>query len=309
MSLRVFFSRLLRPALALVVLLALSSCLSSAGPEAPSITDQPKDRVAFVGQQAKFDFGVSGKPPLTFQWLRNGVVIVGATNATYITDPVTAADDGAKFSVKVTNAQGTSTSNEATLTVKPGPTITAQPTAVSVNAGASASFSVTATGEQLQYQWLRDDQPIAGANAATYTITATTAADDGALITALVVNPGGVVASQSVTLTVISSPSLTLQPVSQTVVAGDPVFFGVGATGGNLQFQWRRNGVDIAGATSRVLKLGVADAGDDNAEYSVVVRNSLGSVTSNAATLRVVSGSITAVPVAAAQVALGKSGA
>jgi alpha-tubulin suppressor-like RCC1 family protein len=309
MSLRAFFSRLLRPALALVVLLALSSCLSSAGPEAPTITDQPKDRVAFVGQQAKFDFGVSGKPPLTFQWLRNGVAIVGATNATYVTDPVTAADDGVKFSVKVTNAQGTSTSNEATLTVKPGPTITVQPTAVSVNAGASASFSVTATGEQLQYQWLRDDQPIAGANAATYTITATTAADDGALITALVVNPGGVVASQSVTLTVISSPALTLQPVSQTVVAGDPVFFGVGATGGNLQFQWRRNGVDIADATSRVLPLGVADAADDNAEYTVVVRNSLGSVTSNAATLRVVSGSIAAVPVAAAQVALGKSGA
>ena len=309
MSLRAFFSRLLRPALALVVLLALSSCLSSAGPEAPTITDQPKDRVAFVGQQAKFDFGVSGKPPLTFQWLRNGVAIVGATNATYVTDPVTAADDGVKFSVKVTNAQGTSTSNEATLTVKPGPTITAQPTAVSVNAGASASFSVTATGEQLQYQWLRDDQPIAGANAATYTITATTAADDGALITALVVNPGGVVASQSVTLTVTSNPSITLQPVSQTVVAGDPVFFGVSAKGGNLQFQWRRNGIDIAGATSRVLQLGLADVGDDNAEYSVIVRNSLGNVTSNAATLRVVSGSVAAVPVAAAQVALGKSGA
>ena len=309
MSLRAFFSRLLRPALALVVLLALSSCLSSAGPEAPTITDQPKDRVAFVGQQAKFDFGVSGKPPLTFQWLRNGVAIVGATNATYVTDPVTAADDGVKFSVKVTNAQGTSTSNEATLTVKPGPTITAQPTAVSVNAGASASFSVTATGEQLQYQWLRDDQPIAGANAATYTITATTAADDGALITALVVNPGGVVASQSVTLTVTSNPSITLQPVSQTVVAGDPVFFGVSAKGGNLQFQWRRNGVDISGATSSVLQLGLADVGDDNAEYTVVVRNSLGNVTSNAATLRVVSGSVAAVPVAAAQVALGKSGA
>ena len=309
MSLRAFFSRLLRPALALVVLLALSSCLSSAGPEAPTITDQPKDRVAFVGQQAKFDFGVSGKPPLTFQWLRNGTAIAGATNATYVTDPVTAADDGVKFSVKVTNAQGTSTSNEATLTVKPGPTITAQPTAVSVNAGASASFSVTATGEQLQYQWLRDDQPIAGANAATYTITATTAADDGALITALVVNPGGVVASQSVTLTVTSNPSITLQPVSQTVVAGDPVFFGVSAKGGNLQFQWRRNGVDISGATSSVLQLGLADVGDDNAEYTVVVRNSLGNVTSNAATLRVVSGSVAAVPVAAAQVALGKSGA
>jgi len=79
MSLRAFFSRLLRPALALSVLLALSSCLSSAGPEAPTITDQPKDRVAFVGQQVKFDLGLSGKPPLSFQWLRNGVAIAGAT--------------------------------------------------------------------------------------------------------------------------------------------------------------------------------------------------------------------------------------
>ncbi|MEY2625942.1 MAG: hypothetical protein RL412_1717 [Pseudomonadota bacterium] len=309
MSLRAFFSRLLRPALALSVLLALSSCLSSAGPEAPTITDQPKDRVAFVGQQVKFDLGLSGKPPLSFQWLRNGVAIAGATGTSYVTDAVTLADDGAKFSIRVTNAQGSVTSSEATLTVKPGPTITAQPSAVTVNAGAAATFSVTATGEQLQYQWLRDDQPIAGANAATYTITTTVAADDGAIFTALVVNPGGVVASQSVTLTVLSSPALTVQPVSQTVVEGDPVSFGVNATGGSLQFQWRRNGVAITGATSRVLRVDAAAASDDNVEYSVVISNSLGSVTSNAATLRVVAGSIAAVPSAAAQVVLGKSGA
>ncbi len=308
MSLRAFFSRLLRPALALSILLALSSCLSSAGPEAPTITDQPKDRVAFVGQQVKFDFGVSGKPPLTFQWLRNGAAIAGATSSTYVTDAVTAADDGAKYSVRVSNDQGSATSNEATLTVKPGPTITGQPTAVTVSAGASATFTVTATGEQLQYQWLRDDQPIAGANAATYTITSTVAADDGALITALVVNPGGVVGSQSVTLTVLSSPTLTVQPVSQTVVEGDPVAFGVSAIGGNLQYQWRRNGVEIADATSRVLRVSAVSANDDNAEYSVVIRNSLGTATSNSATLRVVAGSVSAVPTAAAQVALSKSG-
>jgi len=309
MSLRAFFSRLLRPALALILLLALSSCLSSAGPEAPTITEQPKDRVAFVGQQVKFDFGGSGKPPLTFQWLRNGVAIAGATNSAYITDPVTAADDGAKYSVKVSNAEGSSTSNGATLTVKPGPTITGQPTAVTVNVGATATFTVTATGEQLQYQWLRDDQPIAGANAATYTLSAVVAGDDGALLTALVVNPGGVVASQSVTLTVLSNPALTVQPVSQTVVDGDPVAFGVSATGGNLQYQWRRNGADLPGATSRVLRLSAVASSDDNTEYSVVIRNSLGTATSNSATLRVVAGSVSAVPQAAAQVALSKSGA
>lgn len=306
MSFRSLSRRFLRSFLALSVLLTLSSCLSSAGPEAPTISVQPKDRTVFTGQTAKFDFGLSGKPPLTFQWFRNGVAIAGATSSTYTTEPVTAADDGAKFSVKVSNAQGTVSSNEATLTVKPGPTITGQPTSVTVNAGASASFTVTASGEQLQYQWLRDEQPVAGANAATYSISATTAADDGAILTALVVNPGGVVASQSVTLTVLSTPAVTLQPISQTVIDGEPVLLGVTATGGNLQYQWRRNGTAIAGATSRVLNIESATAADDNAEFSVVISNSIGSITSSAATLRVVSGSVAAVPNAVAQVALGK---
>ena len=303
------FRRLPRFVGALVTLLLLSSCLSGAGSEAPTLTDQPKDRTAFVGQVAKFDFGVAAKPPLTFQWFRNGVAINGATSATYSTDVLTLADDGAKFSVKVSNAQGTVTSNEATLTVKPGPTITTQPTSQTVNSGASVSFSVTATGEQLQYQWLRDEQAIAGATSATYTLSAAAAADDGAVFVALVGNPGGFVASQQVTLTVLSTPAFTIQPVSQTVVAGDPVAFAVSTTGGNLQYQWRRNGADIPGANSRILRIAAAQAADDDVTYSVVITNSLGTATSNAATLRVVQGAINPLPTAAAAVALNKPGA
>ncbi|NDB26040.1 MAG: hypothetical protein EB021_11480, partial [Gammaproteobacteria bacterium] len=171
------FARLSRLVGAVAILSLLSSCLSSAGPEAPKISQQPKDRTAFVGQSAKFDFGASGKPPFTFQWYRNGVAIAGATEQVYATNPLTIADDGSKYSVKISNAQGSATSSEATLTVKPPPTITAQPTAQTVNAGSAATFSVTATGEQLQYQWLRDEVPINGATSATYSITATTAAD------------------------------------------------------------------------------------------------------------------------------------
>jgi alpha-tubulin suppressor-like RCC1 family protein len=54
--------------------------------------------------------------------------------------------------------------------------------------------------------------------------------------------------------------------------------------------------------------LSAVSASDENAEYSVVVRNSLGTATSNIVTLRVVAGSVSAVPTAAAQVALSKSG-
>lgn len=293
----------------LATLLMLTGCLSNAGSESPTISVQPKDRTVFIGQSAKFDFGGSGKPPFTFQWFRNGVAIAGATDAIYITPAVTAADDGAKFSVKITNAQGSATSNEATLTVRAGPSISAEPVAQTVNVGASASFTVTATGEQLQYQWLRDEQPISGATSATYTLSATAAADDGAVFSVLVGNPGGVISSRAVTLTVLSTPTVSIQPLSQTVVAGDGVVLGVTALGGNLRYQWRRNGTDIEGATGRVLRIAAAALADDNASYTVAITNSLGSVTSNAASLRVVAGSIATLPVAAAQVALAKPGA
>jgi hypothetical protein len=202
-----------------LTLLWLSACLSSAAPKAPTITEQPKDRTGFVTQAVKFDLGVSGKPPFTFQWLRNGVAIAGATDPTYITPALTLADEGSKYSVRITNADGSVTSNEATLTVKPGPTLTGQPSSQSVALGASASFTVAGSGEQLVYQWYRDELPISGANAATYTISATTAADDGAVLRAYVINPGGFVVSQAATLTVSAAPAITIQPVSQTLVA------------------------------------------------------------------------------------------
>lgn len=292
----------------LAILLVLGGCLSSAGSESPTISADPQNRTAFVGQTAKFDFGASGKPPFTFQWLRDGVAIPGATSSTYTTDPVTAADDGAKFSVKISNAQGSATSKEATLTVKPGPTITSQPSAQSVNSGGSVSFTVTASGEQLQYQWLRDELPISGATSATYTISAAAAADDGAVFAVLVGNPGGIIASQPVTLTVLATPAIGIQPASQTVIADEPVVLAVSATGGNLRYQWRRNGVDIAGAVGRSLRIAAATSADDNAAYTVVVSNTLGSVTSAAATLRVVEASVASLPSAAAQVAISKSG-
>lgn len=291
-----------------LALLWLSACLSSAAPKAPTITEQPKDRTGFVTQTVKFDLGVSGKPPFTFQWSRNGVVIAGATDAIYVTPALTLADEGSKYSVRITNADGSVTSNEATLTVKPGPTLTGQPSSQSVALGASASFTVAGSGEQLVYQWYRDELPISGANAATYTISATTAADDGAVLRAYVINPGGFVVSQAATLTVNAAPAITIQPVSQTLVAGDALALGVSATGGNLQYQWRRNGTEISGATNRVLRLAAMSSADNTALFSVVVRNAQGSVTSANASITVVAGEVVALPKAVADVAVSDTG-
>src|SRR5262245_23691807 len=75
-------------------------------------------------------------------------------------------------------------------------------------------------------------------------------------------------------------PQITGQPVDQTVEAGRLASLSVVvADASGATFQWRFNGADIAGATGDSLLLtnvGVANEG----QYSVVVTNSLGSVTS-----------------------------
>ena len=56
---------------------------------------------------------------MSYQWQKNGSNISGATAASYTTPPVTTADNGAQFTVTVSNQAGSVTSNPATLTVNP----------------------------------------------------------------------------------------------------------------------------------------------------------------------------------------------
>ncbi len=85
------------------------------------------------------------------------------------------------------------------------------------------------------------------------------------------------------------APSISTQPSSVTVAAGQSASFTVAASGTMpLQYQWQRNGGNISGATSPTFTL-TAAAGDNGATFRAVVTNSFGSVTSNAATLTVLS--------------------
>ena len=82
-------------------------------------------------------------------------------------------------------------------------------------------------------------------------------------------------------------PSIQTQPLSQTVIAGSSVQFSVTASGRPaLTYQWSFNNSAISGATGSSYSLASAQSGNAG-NYTVTVANTVGSVTSNQATLTV----------------------
>ncbi len=86
-------------------------------PSAPVFDQLPESQSVPPGSPVGFIAVVSGSHSLAYQWLRDGVEIDGATSAYYTLLQPTSADNGARFSVRVTNPFGTVVSTEATLTV------------------------------------------------------------------------------------------------------------------------------------------------------------------------------------------------
>jgi hypothetical protein len=142
---------------------------------------------------------------LSYQWRKNASEIAGATQSSYTTPATTIADDGALFSVVVSNGSGSVTSNDAKLTVNDAlpPTITSPPANTTVIVGATARFRVTAAGSApLHYQWRKNGADIPGATKTSYTTPAVTLDDNGSLFSVIVTNSAGSVTSSDAVLTV-----------------------------------------------------------------------------------------------------------
>ncbi|MEP7300674.1 MAG: hypothetical protein ABI699_04035 [Caldimonas sp.] len=181
----------------------------------PTIAVQPANQSPIEPGTATFSVGATGPTlsgTLSFQWKRNGVVIPGATNNVYTTGATSVAtDNGALYSVDVSNLAGTVTSGDALLTVTTAvvaPAINPQPADASVAVGASATFSVVATGTSPVFQWQRSIDggvsfnDIPGANTTSFTLTNAQLSDSGSKFRVHVSNAAGMLDSSAATLTV-----------------------------------------------------------------------------------------------------------
>ena len=163
----------------------------------PVQLEAPVDLTANAGATAGFRVAASGSEPVYYQWLKDGVPltplfgtrITGTQSPTLTMLNVLDADEGA-YSVRLSNAFGSSTSSIAMLTVN-DPYISQQPAGANRTVGENAFLTITVRGTSpLTYQWLRDGVPVAGAVESMLTISNLVASDAGRY-TVTVTNPSG----------------------------------------------------------------------------------------------------------------------
>ncbi|HSW44162.1 MAG TPA: immunoglobulin domain-containing protein [Phycisphaerae bacterium] len=186
---------------------------SRVGSGPPTITQQPAAQSACPGGTAVFSVTASGEGTLTYQWQKNQANLTNGghySGCATTTLTVSSADgsDAANYRCVVTNAGGSTNSNEAALTLKAVTTITQHPSNQSVPTGGTANFTVAATGDgTLAYQWQKNSVNVTNgghySGCTTATLTVSNAdSNDAANYRCVVTGGCGSATSNQATLTV-----------------------------------------------------------------------------------------------------------
>lgn len=177
------------------------------------------------------------------------------------------------------------------------PVFTTQPANATVAAGTSTNFTVAVSSPSpVGYQWqhagtnLSNAGHFSGVKTASLTVSSADPNDAGAY-RCIATNADGSTTSNPGNLTVVTVPTVTTQPNSMVASDGYPAgFSGTGFGGLPLTYLWKLNGTQVATGTAyNLISAHAGDAGD----YTLVITNSYGSVTSRVARLSVVTVPVT----------------
>jgi len=161
------------------------------------------------------------------------------------------------------------------------PAITIQPRGQTLPVGQTIMLSAHAAGQPpLGYQWQLDGTNIDGA-VGDQLVLANAQFTNSGLYRLIVTNGLGYVRSVDTPVKIFIPPSITAQPVNQSVLPGATINLSVTASGSPpLRYQWRLNGVNIPGANAATLTITNAQPADGGS-YSVVVANVGGTIISD----------------------------
>lgn len=275
-------------------------------PGPPVITSGPATQTVTAGRSS-FSLRVSvlESAGVTYQWYKDGVAIANGTSSELYYYTSARVEQAGRYHVVLTNSTGSTTSNEALISVvseATGPSFTTQPASATAIHGSSATFTAVATGTgTISYQWKKDGTAISGATNSSLTLTNVQSTDAGTY-TIIASDSVGSASSLPAVLTVTtgSAPYIITSPTGGSVAVGGNITL-TGAAGGSPApaIQWRKNGSNIAGATFAYLSITNAQV-SDTGTYTFVATNSFGTATSQGAAINVVGTqpSITSQPVA-----------
>lgn len=204
-----------------------------------------------VGSPLAFVYQVTGAPSAPESWQINGAIPSGMTHMNddgqsvgSITGIPTQAGS---FPITVTawektGNSGGSVSENFTFTIGDAIIIT-HPVSVSVNSGSTAILSVTGSGSGLTYQWYSGDSPsisspITNATMSTYTSPPLTVQ---AKYWVRVTRAGVIANSNTATVSVnppATPPSITQQPSSSSINAGETAMLSVVTSGDPATYEW-----------------------------------------------------------------------
>jgi len=201
----------------------------------------------------------------------------------------------ATIALTATNSYGTCLPRNLILTIGNYSSITSATTA---QGPAGSAFSYTLTASNSPQTFIVTGLPAGlSLNSISGLISGMPTTAGSYTLIASAVNGLGAGPASTITLSVtdptgtanLIAPQILAAPLSQSVPVGSTAEFSVNAAGsGALSYQWLLNGIPISGATASTLSLAMVDP-DDQGSYTVTVSNSVGSTTSAAATLTILS--------------------
>lgn len=296
-------------------------------PVPPGFVVQPVGLSLHAGQSATFAGVARGTGAISYQWLREGVPIPGATQPV-LTLPAVAAGDAGNYTLRATDASGlpvTSTPAALVVSAAPGlPVYTVQTFIVHAVQGDTPTIAMLALGTPApRCLWLKNGAVLPGAtDCSGLTLPAVTLADHGSVYTSIAYNEAGAVVGGPAVLNVTApaAPAITQQPVDVSVVEGGVADLLALASGSPPPDpQWYVNGQRIPFGTGITFTEGSCTVGYDQTGsrlrlinvplacdgkvFTFTAVNAHGSATSNAVTLTVTSavpaGALTATQVVA----------
>jgi hypothetical protein len=246
----------------------------------PEIVQLTGDQSAPVGANVELTVVAAGNEPLAYQWVKDGVLMDGATSVSLVLANLKTTDSGS-YTVVITNSAGRLESEPIAVNVIQPVAIVSQPASATTAIGGKAVFEVAVTGSApVSYQWKLNGEPLAGQTAAKLVIE-NVAALDGGIYIVTATNASNSVDSEAAELTIQTPPIITKIAGNQQAAVGETVTLWVTAVGTPpMSYQWKRDGVVIPGGTGDSIELTSVNSLDAG-QYTVEISNSAGSTVSD----------------------------